>query len=112
MPYGCHIYKTESYMNMTTMCAYPLYHHTLPHWKRVLFCCANCPCIDPKRKESDENNSKTYITIYFHVYHLIVQCTVHGICQSHERKIYRLSLRDPYYVPSRKKYTRKEPVMI
>ena len=46
MPHGSHIYATASYMANSTMCTYPQSEHSLPHWKCVLRCCADCPCIN------------------------------------------------------------------
>ena len=46
MPHGSHIYATAAGMAMATMCAYPPPQHALTHWKCVLHCCCNFPCID------------------------------------------------------------------
>ena len=46
MPHGSHIYATASDMENATMCAYPQSEYSLPHWKCVLRCCADCPCIN------------------------------------------------------------------
>ena len=46
IPHGSHIYAKASDMENTTMCAYPHSDHALPHWKCVLRCCADCPCIN------------------------------------------------------------------
>ena len=46
MPHGSHIYAKASDMANATMCAYPHSDNALPHWKCVLRCCNNCPCIN------------------------------------------------------------------
>ena len=46
MPHGSHIHDTVSDMANDTMCAYPQSEHSLPHWKSVLQCCADYPCIN------------------------------------------------------------------
>ena len=52
MPHGSHIYATASDMVNATMCTYPKSEHALPHWKYVLRCCADCPCINISDKET------------------------------------------------------------
>ena len=47
-----HIYAKESDMEKAKMCAYPQYDHTLPHFKCLLRCCANCPCININDQET------------------------------------------------------------
>ena len=46
MPHGRHIYEKIADMAQATMCKYPQYGNALPHWKFVLRCCANFPCIN------------------------------------------------------------------
>ena len=46
MPHVSHIYATASDMANATMCPYPQSEHSLPHWKCVLRCCADYPCIN------------------------------------------------------------------
>ena len=46
MPHGSHIYATASDMANATMCAYPQSEPSPPHWKFVLRCCSDCPCIN------------------------------------------------------------------
>ena len=77
MPHGNHMFKISSDMAMTTMCAYPSSKYALPHWKFVLRCCAQFPCIYLQSPESDQHNSNVSPTISFHVYNLIACCTVH-----------------------------------
>ena len=71
LPHRHHIYATSYDMAMARMCAYSQYHHTLPHWKCVLRCCAIFPRIYLQSEESDRHHSTTLPTIRFHVYHLI-----------------------------------------
>ena len=78
MTHGRHIYVTASDMVMAKMCSYPPSQHELPHWKCVLHCCANCPCINLPDQESDMYRSNTSPSINFHIYHLVERCTVHG----------------------------------
>ena len=46
MPHGRHIYAKASDMAKDTMCAYTQSDHAITHWKCILPCCANCPCIN------------------------------------------------------------------
>ena len=46
MPHGIHIYAKASDMANGTMCTYPQSEHALSHWKYVLRCCSDCPCIN------------------------------------------------------------------
>ena len=46
MLHGRHIYAKASYITQATMCAYPQSYHALPHCKCVVWCCADCPCIN------------------------------------------------------------------
>ena len=45
MPHGCHIFAKVLDMENATMCTYPQSDHALPHWKCVLRCCSDYPCI-------------------------------------------------------------------
>ena len=58
MPHGSHIYATASDMANATMCAYPQSEHSLPHWKCVLLCYADCPCINIPDQEITKNMTK------------------------------------------------------
>ena len=58
MPHGSHIYATASDMANATMCTYPQSEHSLPHWKCVLRCCNDCPCINIPDQEIDKNMKK------------------------------------------------------
>ena len=107
MPHAHHIYATPSDMAMDTVCAYPPYHNAFPHWKCVLRCCSNCPCIDLSGQESDRHHSKITPSINFHIYHLIARCTVHGGLPLHERNIFSFYLQDPAtFLPA--KYTQQK----
>ena len=112
MLHGIHIYAAASDISMAKMFSHPPSQHAFPHWKCVLCCCYNFPCIDLPFQESDRHNSNTTPSIIFHVYHLIVCCKVHGRCPLDENKWCHLCLQDPYYVPPVKLYTKKELVMI
>ena len=65
MPHGRHIYAKASDMAKDTMCKYPQSDHTLPHWKCVLRCCAECPCIDITDQEIDKNMKKQHPQLGF-----------------------------------------------
>ena len=75
-------------MAHATMCKYPQYDHELTHWKFVLRCCAECPCINITDQETDNQYSETTPSIRFHIYHIIGSCTDHG----------RITLKDKKYV--------------
>ena len=87
MPHGRRIYATASDMDMATMCAYPPFQHTLPHWKFVLCFFPNLPRIDLPVQSSDRHRLKTFPPICFHIYHLISRFTVHGRCPMEKNKI-------------------------
>ena len=56
MPHGSHMYAKASDMATATMCTYPQPEHSLPHWKCVLRCCAECPCINiPDQERTKEH---------------------------------------------------------
>ena len=46
IPHGRHIDAKASDTENATMCTYPQYDHSLPNWKCILWCCAECPCIN------------------------------------------------------------------
>ena len=56
MPHGRHIYAKESDMANSTMCTYPHSGHSLPHWKYVLKCCADYPCINISDQETNKKH--------------------------------------------------------
>ena len=45
-------------MANATMFNNPHFDNALPHWKCVLRCCANCPCINLSDKERTKNMNK------------------------------------------------------
>ena len=45
MPHGSHIYAKASDTTNATMCTYPQYDNTLPHYKCVLRCYSESQCI-------------------------------------------------------------------
>ena len=74
-------------MEKSTMCEYPQYDHALTHWKCVLICCAECPCINIPDQEKDNNYSETTSSIRFDIYHIISRCSAHGIIPLKDKKI-------------------------
>ena len=46
MPHGRHIYAKASDVAKAKICTYPQSDHALPHCKCVLYCSADCPCIN------------------------------------------------------------------
>ena len=46
MSHGRHIYAKASDTAQATICAYPQSDHALPHWKCVLRCFDDFPCIN------------------------------------------------------------------
>ena len=53
MPHGRHIYANVSDIENSTMYAYPHSDSALPHWKCVLRCCFDCPCINITDQETN-----------------------------------------------------------
>ena len=45
-------------MTKAKMCTYFKSDDALPHWKCVLWCCVNCPCINLPDKETDKKMKK------------------------------------------------------
>ena len=78
MPHGCHIYPKAPDMAQDTICAYPQSDHAMTHWKCVLRCCADCPCINIPDQETGNQYSDTTPSIPFHIYHIIACCSAHG----------------------------------
>ena len=93
------------------MCAYPESEHALPHWKCVLRCCNDCPCINITDQETTKKNDETTPSIRFHIYHIIGRCTAHGRISLKDRKICYMCEQE--YLPDKSKniYTSKELVM-
>ena len=65
MPHGRHIYAKAYGMAKATMCKYPQSDHTLPHWKYVLRCCNDCPCINISDQETTKNMKKQHPQLGF-----------------------------------------------
>ena len=112
MPHGSHIYAKAPDMENATMCTYPQSDHALTHWKCVLRCCADCPCVNITDQETTKKPDKKTPSIRFHIYHIIGSCTDHGRIPLKDNKICYMceqeSLPDKYT----KIYTRTELVMM
>ena len=65
MPHGRHIYTKASDMANVTMCAYPHSDHALPHWKCVLWCCDDFPCINLPDHETNKKMKKKHPQLGF-----------------------------------------------
>ena len=75
IPHGRHIYVTEVDMAMATMCAYPPYQYSLPHFKFLLRCFSDFPHIHLPDQESDihrYNVSPSIIFIFIRIVTKIV----------------------------------------
>ena len=90
MPHGRHTYAKASDMSKATMCAYPQSDHALPHWKFVLLCCSNCPCINIPDQETYNHHSHTTPSILSQIYHIIACCNAHGRISLKDKKICRM----------------------
>ena len=90
MPHGRHIYAKPSDTAKDSMCAYPHSDHALPHWKFVLQCCADCPCINLSDQETYYQYSETTPSIQFHIYHIIARCSAHVIITLKDNKIFHM----------------------
>ena len=112
MPHGNHIYSKASYKENATMCTYPHSEHALPHWKFVLRCCADFPCINIPYQETTKKHEETTPSIRFHIYHIIGRCTAHGRIQLKDKKICYMYKQESSTDKSTKIYTRKELVMM
>ena len=53
MPHGRHNYAKSSDMEKAIICTYPQSDDALPHFKCVLRCCSDCPCIHFPDQETD-----------------------------------------------------------
>ena len=60
MTHGRYIYAKASDMEKATMCTYPQSNNALPHWKCVLWCCADYPCINIPYQETNKNMRKQH----------------------------------------------------
>ena len=86
--------------------------HALPHWKCVLWCCANCPCINLPDQETDNQYSETTPSIRFHIYHIIRRCNARVRIPLKDKKICCMCKQEYSTDKSTKIYTRKELVMM
>ena len=111
MPHGRHIYAKVSDIANATMWTYNQSDHALLHWKCVLRCCVDCPCINLPDQETTKKHEETTPSIRFHIYHIIGRCTAHGRITLKDKKICYMCEQE--YLPdsSTKIYTRKELVM-
>ena len=72
-------------MSKAKMYTYPQSDHSLPHWKCVLRCCANCSYINLTDKETDKTMNKQHPKLGFtfitslHVVLLMVE--LHILCR-------------------------------
>ena len=112
MPHGRHIYAKSSDMEKAIMFPYPQSDHSLSHWKRVLRCCDNYPCINLTDQEKDNQYSDTTHSIRFHIYIIIARCTDNGIITPKDKKISHKCKQESSTEKSTKIYTRKEIVMM
>ena len=94
------------------MCAYPQSEHSLPHWKCVLLCCNDCPCINIPEQYITKKHDKTTPTIRFHIYHIIGRCAIHGRLSLKDKNICSMCKQEYSPDKSTKIYTRKELVMM
>ena len=107
IPHGRHIYAKASDTANATMCTNTHSDHALPHWKCVLRCCANCPCINLPDQETTKKHEETTPSIRFHIYHTIGRCTAHGIIPLKE-KTYFTSVNKNLHKINIQKYTREK----
>ena len=112
MPHGRHIYTKASDIANATMCTNPHSDHALQHWKCVLRCCADCPCINLPYQETTKKHEETTPSIRFHIYHIIGRCTAHGRIPLKDKKICYTCEQESLPESSTKLYTRKELLMM
>ena len=112
IPHGRHIYAKESHMAQATMCAYNQSYHTLPHWKCVLRCCADCPCINITEQETGNKYSGKTSSIRFHIYHIIARFSAHVRIPLKDKKMCYMCKQEYSSDKSTKIYTRKYSVMM
>ena len=65
IPHVSHIYAKASSMANATMCTYTQSEYVLPHWKCVLRCCAECPCINIPDQETTKKMMKQHPQLGF-----------------------------------------------
>ena len=76
MQHGRHINAKASDMAKATMCTYPQSDNALPHWKYVLRCCPDYPCINLPDQETDKKilRHNTLNTVSHLSHHWMLQC--------------------------------------
>ena len=111
MTHGLHIYAKASDMANATMCTYTHSGNAIPHWKCVLRCCANFPCINLPDQETTKKHDETTPSIRFQIYHIIGRCTAHGRTPLKDKKICYMCKQESLPDLSTHIYTRKEPIM-
>ena len=65
MPHGRHIYAKASDMENAKLCTYPHSDNALPHYKCVLLCCEDCPCINLPDQETTKKTKKEHPQLGF-----------------------------------------------
>ena len=65
MPHGRHIYAKSSDIANGTMCTNPHSDHALPHWKCVLRCCSDSPCINLPDQETTKQYEEKHPQLGF-----------------------------------------------
>ena len=58
MPQGRHICAKASDVVKVRMCIYLQSDHAIPHWKCILWCCAECPHINLIYQETDKKHKR------------------------------------------------------
>ena len=107
MSHGRHIYAKASDMANAKICTYLQSDHALSHWKCVLRCYADCPCINISDQETTKKHDETAPSIRFHIYHIIGCCTAHARIPLKDKKnvtclnknIYQINLK--IYTPEK-----------
>ena len=107
IPHGIRIYAKSSDIANAAMCTYPQSEHALPHWKFVLRCCDDCPCINIPDQETTKKHEGKTPSIRFHIYHIIGRCTSHGriplkhknICYMCEQEFFQINIQK--YTPEK-----------
>ena len=112
MPHGRHMYAKASDMEKVTICTYPQSDNALPHWKYVLWCCAECPYINLPDQVKNIKDKETTTSIRFQIYHIIARCTEHGRFPLKDKKICYMCKQESSSDKYTKIYTRKELVMM
>ena len=88
MPHGRHIYAKASDTEKAKMCTYPQSDHAPSHWKCVLRCCEDCPCINIPDQKTDKKHEEKTPSIRLQIYHIIGRYTALGIIPLEENKCY------------------------